>query len=104
VVRKVKDKKVWESLEEALLTNFHLYSIEQQCLLEFAIKELKPKYISTRFSDILHKNISDCLDNSPTLSQIHHISQGFRRKENKAFYMKIRENLLVRKHQFFDKI
>ena len=87
IVDKISAKPFWKELEDALLTNLHLYSIEQICLLEAARSEIKPKPFTQRFNTLLHAEALKVFKKGPKLNELMHIIQGFRKKENKGFYM-----------------
>jgi hypothetical protein len=87
---KVNERSLWRAFENAVLENFHLYDLKQTCQMMWAIKQLKPRYTSDRFSNMLYKVAGDNLDSGKTTCEdIHNIMQGHRFRKSRDFYWKI---------------
>ena len=78
----LRDKLIWRTLEQAALDNFHLYELKHICQLQWAFTQLKPKIMSTRFSNMLHQVAGEHLEKGLKSSEdFHHILQGFRNRK-----------------------
>jgi hypothetical protein len=97
---KSNDKSVWRAIEEAALKCMHLFTVTEMCQLEWATSQLKPKQTTARMNTLLLAEILDKLY-SCNAHEIMHIMQGFRSKQNKNLYQKIRQ-LLIDQKQTFD--
>jgi len=90
---KLNDKKVWRCLEEAALVNLHLYSVTEMCQLEWATTQLKPKQVTSRINTMLLAAVLEKLHEC-NADELMHIMQGFRGKQNKGLYRKLRTLLI----------
>ena len=50
---KLNDKLIWNAVENASLDNLHLYELKHTCQLQWAVTQMKPKFTSSRFDNIL---------------------------------------------------
>lgn len=98
-MHKNNTKEVWRALEESVLKNLHLCSITQMCQLEWATTHLKPKQVTARLNTMLMSHILESVDTC-SAQELMHIMQGFRQKQNKGLYQKVRKALIDRKDQF----
>ena len=79
----ITEKKAWYHVEDAILENLEMYSMEQLCLIEHAGRLTRPRPIALRVSDMLYKKAKDLLaTGAPTLKQLTYISQGFKHKQS----------------------
>ncbi len=94
----LNDKQIWHQTEAAILDMLELFTLEEICLLEWATQELKPKQVSAHLSTLFFQKVSNALvENTANLSDLWHIQQGFRKRESKDLYQKIRRTLIDRK-------
>lgn len=90
---KHNDKKVWRTLEDCCLEVLHLYSATQLSQLEWAQTQLKPKHTTGRFNTTLMATIQEKIGECNN-DEIMNVLQGFRGKQNKSLYQKIRKILV----------
>lgn len=74
----------------------HLYSTTELCQLEWATTQLKPKQVTSRLNTVI---LSAVLERLPSCNaqELMHVMQGFRGKQNKGLYMKLRQTLIDNK-------
>lgn len=63
--------------------------------------EMKPKYVNARLNNMLVNKALEVLDKTTNVQDIIDISQGFRKRQSKDMYMKMRKALLEKKSFFF---
>lgn len=87
---------LWRTIEDACLQNMHLYSTTELCQLEWATTQLKPKQVTSRLNTVI---LSAVLERLPSCNaqELMHVMQGFRGKQNKGLYMKLRQTLIDNK-------
>ena len=61
---------------------------------------MKPKRTSARFNTLLMQQALSCIDTA-SIQDLNHIMQGFRNKNNKNLYMRMRKTILERKNDLF---
>ena len=101
---KLNDKHIWRAIEDAALTNFHLFDLKKSCQMQWATTQMRPRHVSTRFSNMLFMQALEKVQqgvNSP--EEVHWIMQGNRNKSSKDLYMKIRQSLIDRYEVLFQK-
>lgn len=81
----LNSKDVWRAIEDAATASLHLLDTTQMCQLEWATTQLKPKQTTARFNTLLMSGVLERVDEA-TPSQLNHIMQGFRNKQNKGLY------------------
>lgn len=95
----LNDRQIWRAIEEAALTNLHLYEVKHMCQLEWAVTQLKPKQTSARLDNLLLNEVRQKVEKRAiTADEFHYILQGFRNKKSKDLYMKLQAMLGDSKH------
>jgi hypothetical protein len=78
----------------------HLMNIKEISQAQWASTQLKPKHTTPRFNKLLLQRAFEQIDDLPIFGLIH-IMQGFRGKQNKALYEKLRKTLIDRRQTLF---
>lgn len=95
---KLNDKQLWACLQDACLKALHLFNTKQICQLEWATTQLKPKQTQARFNTLLMQHVLEILPKA-THEELLFIIQGFRNKQSKNLYQKVRKTIVDgRKH------
>ena len=87
-------------MQDACLAQLHLFTLKQICQLEWASSQLKPKQTQSRFNTLLMQQALDSVDKA-SVDELNYIMQGFRNKQNKGIYQKVRKTLVDRKKELF---
>jgi hypothetical protein len=95
-------KSVWREWELRVTDAMHLLSVKQICQAQWACTQKKPKHTTAFFNKHLFQTMFDKVDDM-TVEELQHVMQGFRSKENKPLYMKVRKNLVDRRKTLFPK-
>lgn len=97
---KLNDKQVWTALQDASLAALHLFDTKQVSQLEWASSQLKPKQTLARFNTLLMQHVQQKLPTA-SLNEMIFIIQGFRNRQNKDLYQKVRQTIVDRKKHLF---
>lgn len=93
-------KSVWREWEVLVTDASHQMSLEQVCQANWASVQQKPKQTTAAFNKMLFQTAFDRIDSCP-LEGLLHIMQGFKNKQNKAMYMRVRQTLIDRRKTLF---
>jgi len=69
---KLNDKQIWKAVESAALENLHLYELKHTCQLQWAVTQLKPKYTSSRFDNMLANAAGQVIDTGDVTAEDFH--------------------------------
>ena len=94
------EKGTWRKVEDAILENLHLFTLQQTCQLMWAVTQLRPRQVSVRLLDIFTSKAIEAAGNGVSdPNDFHYIMQGHRNRKSKDLYMKMRTSLINKKEQ-----